>query len=69
MSTKQGRVAGKVALITGGAGGMGLASAKRLVEEGAITYLSDINAGIGEPAAASIGARFIQQDVISESGW
>ena len=37
------RVKNKVALITGAASGLGLASAKKLLEHGAKVFLSDIN--------------------------
>jgi rhamnulose-1-phosphate aldolase/alcohol dehydrogenase len=38
-------LAGRVALITGGAGGIGLASARRLIEEGACVVLADLDRG------------------------
>ena len=38
-----GRVAGKVAVVTGAASGLGLASARRLAEEGATVVMADIN--------------------------
>jgi 3(or 17)beta-hydroxysteroid dehydrogenase len=65
-----GRVANKVALISGAASGLGLASAKRLAEEGAIVIIADINTQAGEAAAAEIdGASFETLDVSSEQSW
>lgn len=65
-----GRVANKVAIITGGASGLGLASARRLAEEGALVVLADINREQGEAAASQIpGARFEVLDVTREADW
>lgn len=66
-----GRVAGKVAIITGASRGVGLADAKLLASEGATVIMTDINATAGENAAAEIGdaATFIKQDVSSEDDW
>ena len=65
-----GRVANKVALITGGASGLGLASARRLAEEGATVILADINLEQGRLAAAGIpGSRFEVLDVTREEQW
>jgi 3(or 17)beta-hydroxysteroid dehydrogenase len=65
-----GRVENKVALISGAASGLGLASAKRLAEEGAIVIIADINTQAGEAAAADIeGASFETLDVSSEQSW
>ena len=60
---------GKVAVITGGASGIGLASGRLLAEQGAVVFLLDINDD-GEGAAASIAdcrgtAHFIKCDVTS----
>ena len=65
-----GRVEGKVILISGGASGLGLASAKRLAQEGATIVLADINEEQGKAAATSIpGARFAPLDVTNEPSW
>ena len=45
----------KVALVVGGAKGIGLAIAKRLAEEGAVVFLTGRNAGEVDAAAATIG--------------
>lgn len=66
-----GRVAGKVAIITGASRGVGLADAQLLAAEGAKVIMTDINADAGEKAAAAIGdaAEFFKQDVSNEDDW
>jgi NAD(P)-dependent dehydrogenase (short-subunit alcohol dehydrogenase family) len=68
-----GRVAGKVALVTGAASGIGRASAEVLAREGASVILTDVQA-MGEDVAAGIRksggkARFVAHDVSSEGEW
>jgi len=59
----------KVALVTGGVGGIGLASARRLADEGAKVILGDLSASEGERLAKELGGDFALLDVTSESDW
>ena len=65
------RLAGKVAFITGGASGVGKATALRLAGEGANVVVSDVNEEGGRAVAAEIGAQscFVQHDVTDEAQW
>ena len=51
------RLEDKVAIVTGGAHGIGLAIAKRYVAEGARVVIADVDADAGEAAAARLGQR------------
>jgi len=66
-----GRVAGKVALVTGAASGMGRADAQLLAEQGAKVVLADLNDVEGELAADQIGenAMYLHLDVTCEDNW
>jgi NAD(P)-dependent dehydrogenase (short-subunit alcohol dehydrogenase family) len=65
------RLAGKVALITGAASGMGRSEATIFAREGARVVLADVLEKEGQEAAKAIGdaARFVKLDVTSETGW
>ena len=66
-----GRLAGKVALISGGARGQGEAEARLFVSEGAKVVLGDVRDAQGEAVAADLGAAaaYRHLDVRSESDW
>ena len=61
------RVQGIAALVTGGASGLGLASARRLRGQGAHVTICDLPDSRGADAAAEIGARFVAADVTSDA--
>ncbi len=57
------RLAGRVAVVTGGGSGIGLASARRLAAEGARVVVADVDATAGTAAAAEVGGEFVAVDV------
>jgi 3(or 17)beta-hydroxysteroid dehydrogenase len=63
------RLQGKVAVITGGASGMGAATARRFRREGAAVVVTDVQAGPGQALAEEIGALFIAHDVADPAAW
>ena len=65
------RLAGKVALVSGAASGMGRSEAEIFAREGAKVILADVLEAEGKQVADKIGAaaRFVKLDVTSETEW
>ena len=66
-----GRLEGKVAIVTGGARGMGAATCRLFVAEGAHVVIGDVLDAEGEALARELGdaARFMRLDVADEASW
>ena len=74
MSAKGTRLKGKIALITGGAQGLGASMACRFAEEDAVVFIGDLNEGAAEATLTEIKAAggkafFVKLDVTSEESW
>ena len=72
MATGNGRVAGKVAIVTGGSRGIGAATCRLLADEGANVVIADLLETEGKAVVKSIGedrAVFSTLDVRSRDGW
>lgn len=65
------RLAGKIALVTGAARGLGASIGRRFHAEGAHVVFADVRDEEGRALAASLGPRahYVHLDVASESGW
>jgi NAD(P)-dependent dehydrogenase (short-subunit alcohol dehydrogenase family) len=63
MDSKCRRLEGRVSVITGGASGIGLATAQRLANEGSKIVIGDMDPTTGAAAAALVGGLFVETDV------
>ncbi|WP_346619271.1 3-oxoacyl-ACP reductase [Blastococcus montanus] len=61
------RLEGRVAVVTGGGSGIGLASVRRLASEGARVVVADVDESAGAAAAKEVDGLFVRTDVTSES--
>ncbi|HSG88785.1 MAG TPA: glucose 1-dehydrogenase [Pseudomonadales bacterium] len=69
-----GRVEGRIAIVTGGASGIGRGCAERLAAEGAVVVITDIQEAMGAEVVAAITgdggkAEFMSHDVTDEAAW
>ena len=62
-------LAGRIALVTGGCGGLGQATARRLKRDGATVMISDLDAAQGQSIAGELGVHFLSQDVSDVTAW
>lgn len=60
------RLAGRVAVVTGAGGGIGLAAARRMRAEGATIVVGDVDADAGAAAAEELSGLFVPTDVSDE---
>jgi NAD(P)-dependent dehydrogenase (short-subunit alcohol dehydrogenase family) len=61
------QIKNSVFLVTGGASGLGAATARMAAENGAKVVIADLNVDLGEKLAKELGGRFIKTDVTSET--
>jgi len=64
-----GRLGGKVAVVTGGASGIGRATVRRLASEGAAVVVADVDADGAGRVADEVGGRAVALDVADPAQW
>ncbi|MBK6887127.1 MAG: 3-oxoacyl-ACP reductase [Tetrasphaera sp.] len=62
-----GRLAGKVAVVTGGCSGIGLATVRRFAHEGAKVVIGDLSDDLGGDLAGEIGGTYVHCDVADKA--
>ncbi len=62
-----GRLEGKVAVVTGGCSGIGLATVRRFAEEGATVVIGDLEDGRGEEIAKEVSGTYVHADVTDKA--
>ncbi|MCB1376394.1 MAG: SDR family NAD(P)-dependent oxidoreductase, partial [Rhodobacteraceae bacterium] len=61
-----GRLQDKVAVVTGGCSGIGLATVRRFAEEGAKVVIADLNDELGAQLAEELGGTYVHCNVASK---
>ncbi|MDA8038683.1 MAG: SDR family NAD(P)-dependent oxidoreductase [Actinomycetota bacterium] len=69
MTDSAAELAGKVALVTGGASRIGRATARRLARAGTSVVVADLAEEAGREVASELGGRFVRLDVGDPLGW
>lgn len=64
-----GELEGNVAVVTGGASGIGAASCRRLADEGATVVVTDVTDGAGQAIADDVAGRYLHLDVSDAGQW
>jgi NAD(P)-dependent dehydrogenase (short-subunit alcohol dehydrogenase family) len=64
-----GKLSGKVAIVTGGAGGFGKGIAQKFKEEGAEVIIADFVEDAGQKTASELKAEFVKCNVTSRQDW
>lgn len=69
MSTSQGRLSGKVAIVTGGGQGFGKGIVAKFAREGAKVVIADFVEDVGSKTAEELGVAFHRADVTKRADW
>jgi NAD(P)-dependent dehydrogenase (short-subunit alcohol dehydrogenase family) len=64
-----GKLSGKVAVVTGGAGGFGKGIAEKFVQEGAQVIIADFVEEAGQKTAGELKAEFVKCNVTNRQDW
>lgn len=65
----QGKLSGKVAIVTGGGGGFGKGIAKEFVKQGAKVIIADFVEDVGQKTSSELGCEFVRADVTKRADW